>query len=72
MHLLESSDQVSRNAGTSIRSGAGTERGTKGVAKSIAPSVPEHKIKFDEFHNQVSTSLCPYTAHTNSTMYSSE
>ena len=32
----------------------GTETlGGKSKAKSIAPSIPEHKIKFEEFHNQV-------------------
>lgn len=61
MHLLDSSDLASRNGAgggnASIRSGAGTERGAKSIAKSIAPSVPEHKIKFEEFHNQVRPSL---------------
>lgn len=62
MHLVDSSDSVPGNkvnAGVgagegSVRSGTGTEKGRK--AKSLAPSVPEHKIKFEEFHNQVRSS----------------
>ncbi|ORY37832.1 hypothetical protein BCR35DRAFT_285693 [Leucosporidium creatinivorum] len=59
MHLLSASGSVKGPA--SIRSGRtnGTvmtdEEGgkSKRTAKSLAPSVPEHKIKFEEFHNQL-------------------
>lgn len=57
MHLLSASGSVKGPA--SVRSGrTGTvvddEGKSKRTAKSLAPSVPEHKIKFEEFHNQVS------------------
>lgn len=59
LHLMSSSGSV-RNGGGTINNGNGaasirsnnTAR-SKGKAKSIAPSIPEHKIKFEEFHNQV-------------------
>lgn len=67
MHLVDSSELSARrseNDGASIRSertgyseGTATEKrmggGSKGRAKSLAPTVPEHSIKFDEFHSQV-------------------
>jgi hypothetical protein len=58
MHLLSASGSVKGNSisGKSARSEATETIGgkSKRTAKSIAPSVPEHKIKFEEFHNQVS------------------
>lgn len=60
MHLLSSSG--SSKGPASIRSTHTQDtNGTVGAdgkskktgAKSLAPSVPEHKIKFEEFHNQV-------------------
>jgi hypothetical protein len=60
MHLLSASGSVKGGAsGGSVRSGRtgtvlgdGDEEGkSKRTAKSLAPSVPEHKIKFEEFHN---------------------
>lgn len=55
MHLLSASGSVKGGSvgGRSAKS-EGTETiGGKSKAKSIAPSIPEHKIKFEEFHNQV-------------------
>ncbi|BGO89911.1 hypothetical protein NBRC10512_003750 [Rhodotorula toruloides] len=58
MHLVVSS---SSNAPESVKSGRSggstigpksTKKGASGT-KSLAPSVPEHKIKFEEFHNQL-------------------
>lgn len=58
MHLMSASGSIrnGKNGNGSIRSGV-TNNTVKsiggGKAKSIAPSIPEHKIKFEEFHNQV-------------------
>ncbi|SCZ93545.1 BZ3500_MvSof-1268-A1-R1_Chr6-3g08729 [Microbotryum saponariae] len=61
MHLLSSS--ASSKAPSVARSAAHNRQDdgdqdtiggkSKRTAKSIAPSVPEHKIKFEEFHNQL-------------------
>ena len=57
------SDRVAVAAGRSARSahsnGADTlgTKSRKGGSKSFDPAVPEHKIKFEEFHNQVSHSI---------------
>lgn len=69
MHLVSSSEiSSSQNGAASVRSGrtgrsAKSQKSTGGETatlggkskrpKSIAPTVPEHKIKFEEFHNQV-------------------
>lgn len=67
MHLLSSSGSV--KGGSSVGGRPSSRHDTNGgregdrntltgksmKAKSIAPSVPEHKIKFEEFHNQVSS-----------------
>ncbi|GAA5956981.1 hypothetical protein JCM10213_001407 [Rhodosporidiobolus nylandii] len=62
MHLVSSSEFGAGVAGgaASVRSGRSGKSGkstrskrTITGAKSIAPSVPEHKIKFEEFHNQL-------------------
>lgn len=71
MHLVQSSEFS--NSGTmSVKSGrtgkSGKSRRSEGAdtatigkgskrTKSLAPTVPEHKIKFEEFHNQVSNAL---------------
>ncbi|BGO98011.1 hypothetical protein RTBOTA2_000776 [Rhodotorula toruloides] len=63
MHLVVSSSSASASnahgssikSGRSARSGGSTigPKSTKKGTKSLAPSVPEHKIKFEEFHNQL-------------------
>ncbi|GAA5966791.1 hypothetical protein JCM21900_005117, partial [Sporobolomyces salmonicolor] len=68
MHLVTSSELNNGNGAMSVKSGKsgrsgksaksnGAETATLGgkskKAKSLAPTVPEHKIKFEEFHNQV-------------------
>lgn len=56
MHLLSASGSVkSPVLGPRSLDGKTAEEASmkNGAAKSIAPSVPEHKIKFEEFHNQV-------------------
>ncbi|GAA5934150.1 uncharacterized protein JCM15063_000569 [Sporobolomyces koalae] len=68
MHLVSSSEFSSQGAGhgaASIRSGrtgksakstggdTATIGGKSKRPKSLAPTVPEHKIKFEEFHNQL-------------------
>ena len=67
MHLLSASGSVKGGA-ASVRSGRtngtqATEDGgkSKRTAKSLAPSVPEHKIKFEEFHNQVRSAFVSAT-----------
>lgn len=60
MHLLSASGSVKGPASVRSARTNGTvveqddEGKSKRTAKSLAPSVPEHKIKFEEFHNQVS------------------
>lgn len=58
MHLLTSSEShkgtsVGGKSAKSARSEETAATVKDGKAKSIAPSIPEHKIKFEEFHNQV-------------------
>ncbi|KAK4058519.1 hypothetical protein OIO90_000681 [Microbotryomycetes sp. JL221] len=57
MHLLSSSTTSSRVNGhdgaNSVRSGEDTIGGKSKRTKSLAPSVPDYKIKFEEFHNQL-------------------
>ncbi|KAM0754576.1 hypothetical protein T439DRAFT_321614 [Meredithblackwellia eburnea MCA 4105] len=58
MHLLSSSGSSKRGSGSSVGGksattvGARSGRGTAGN-KSLAPSVPQHKIEFEQFHNQL-------------------
>lgn len=58
MHLLTSSEShkgtsVGGKSAKSARSEETAATVKDGKAKSIAPSIPEHKIKFEEFHNQL-------------------
>ncbi|BGP23102.1 hypothetical protein Rt10032_c23g6639 [Rhodotorula toruloides] len=62
MHLVvsSSSQNSASQAAESIKSGRSGRSGTSTIgpkskkgAKSSAPTVPEHKIKFEEFHNQL-------------------
>lgn len=68
MHLVSSSEMSQSQGAASVRSGRtgrsgksqksnGGETATLGGKskrpKSLAPTVPEHKIKFEEFHNQL-------------------
>ncbi|GAA5914997.1 uncharacterized protein JCM6883_001792 [Sporobolomyces salmoneus] len=66
MHLVTSSEFSNGGGGGSVKSGRtgksqGTTIGKGSIAtttrtkrtKSLAPTVPEHKIKFEEFHNQL-------------------
>ncbi|KAM0788523.1 hypothetical protein ACM66B_001651 [Microbotryomycetes sp. NB124-2] len=59
MHLLSSSTSSSRQNGTPSISSARSQdtQDTVGAkskrTKSLAPSVPDYKIKFEEFHNQL-------------------
>ena len=59
MHLLSSSGDSQRGGssvgGRSARSASTAGKSAKGTigGKSITPSIPQHKIEFEQFHNQV-------------------
>ena len=59
MHLLSSSGSQrgtsvgGKSARSASTAGGKSAKGTIG-GKSIAPSIPQHKIEFEQFHNQVS------------------
>ncbi|KAK4702613.1 hypothetical protein P7C70_g3605, partial [Phenoliferia sp. Uapishka_3] len=57
MHLVESSTTAGSQKGSRAASSVGgrsakSKAGTVG-GKSLAPSIPQHKIEFEQFHNQL-------------------